>query len=303
MITRGSKFFFGAAAVAYLTALLYGFLSGAAAHGGVLDVFSNGDIVNSVLGPISFGWKGWVGDQIGYSVLMAFAGIMAVMGGFTSVFRDGSPEALAELQGATVDKGEITGARVDLRIVTPQGLSVWPMVTAVSTGITIVGLAVSPVLILIGGIGLIVSTVEWTVKAWSERATGDPVRNKAIRDQMMHPLEIPIGATLLIGLIILCMSQILLAVSKIGAVFFIIIFATAIFVAAILLAARPQLKRSVMVGALLALGVLIIAGGIAGGVAGPREKEKHSEEKSLGVSSYVVDAPGQSSTDGTAVGQ
>lgn len=303
MITRGSKYFFAAAAVGYLTALIYGFVTGAAAHGGVLDVFSNGDLVNSIVGPLSFGWKGWVGDQVGYSVMMAFAGTMAVLGGFTSVFRDGSPEALAELQGATVERGEITGARVDLRVVTPQGLSFWPLFTAFSAGAAIVGLAVSTVLFGIGCLGLVIAGVEWTVKAWSERATGDAVQNKAIRDHLMHPLEIPIGAVLGAALIIFSMSRVLLAVSKVGAVFFIIIFATAVFVVAILLANRPELKRSVLVGALLVFGVLIIGGGIWGGVAGPREKEEHSEEESLGASSLVVDLPaGQFGIDGSAVG-
>ncbi len=303
MITRGSKYFFGAAAVGYLTALIYGFVTGAAAHGGVLDVFSNGDVVNSILGPISFGWKGWVGDQVGYSVLMAFAGVMVVLGGFTSVFRDGSPEALAELQGATVEPGEITGTRVDLRVVTPQGLSMWPIFTAFSAGAAIVGLAVSTLLFGIGCVGLLIAGVEWTVKAWSERATGDPVQNKAIRDHLMHPLEIPIGAVLGIALVIFCMSRILLAVPKVGAVFFIIIFATTVFVVAILLASRPELKRSVLVGALLVFGLLVIAGGIVGGVAGQREGEEHGDEESLGTSSFVVDLPaGHIGIDGPAVG-
>jgi hypothetical protein len=304
MITRGSKYFFGAAAVAYLTALVYGFITGASAHGGVLDVFSNGDIVNSVIGPISFGWKGWVGDQIGYSVLMGFAGIMVVIGGFTSVFRDGSPEALAELQGATVERGEITGARVDLRVVTPQGLSAWPIVAAFSGGAVIVGLAYSTVLFGIGCGGLVVAGLEWTVKAWSERATGDAVQNKAIRDHLMHPLEIPIGAVLGAALVIFCMSRILLAVPKVGAVFFIIIVATLVFVVAILLASRPDLKRSIMVTALLLFGLLIIAGGIIGGVVGPREVEEHGgEEASLGVAAVVAEHPaGQIGIDGLAVG-
>lgn len=302
MITRGSKYFFAAAAVAYLTALVYGFVSGAAAHGGVLAVFSSGDVVNSIVGPLSFGWKGWVGDQIGYSVMMAFAGVMVVLGGFTSAFRDGSPEALAELQGATVERGEITGARVDLRVVTPQGLSMWPIVAAFSAGAAIVGLAVNTVLFGIGCAGLVIAGVEWTVKAWSERATGDAVQNKAIRDHLMYPLEIPIGAVLGAALIIFCMSRILLAVPKVGAVFFIITIATAVFVVAILLASRPELKRSVIVGALLAFALLIIAGGIWGGVAGPRTAEENSEE-SLGATAVVVDLPaGHIGTDGPAVG-
>jgi hypothetical protein len=234
---------------------------------------------------------------------MGFACVMVVLGGFTSVFRDGSPEALAELQGATVERGEITGARVDLRVVTPQGLSFWPLFAAFSAGAAIVGLAVSTVLFGIGCLGLVIAGIEWTVKAWSERATGDPVQNKAIRDHLMHPLEIPIGAVLGAALVIFSMSRVLLAVSKVGAVFFIIIFATAVFVVAILLATRPELKRSVLVGALLVFGVLIIGGGIWGGVAGPREKEEHSEEESLGASALLVDLPaGQFGIDGSAVG-
>ncbi len=301
MITRGSKYFFGAAVVGYLTALIYGFVTGAGAHGGVLDVFSNGDLVNSIVGPLSFGWKGWVGDQIGYSVLMAFAAVMAVLGGFTSAFRDGSPEALAELQGATVERGEITGARVDLRVVTPQGLSFWPLVAAFSAGAAIVGLAVSTVLFGIGVGGLVIAGLEWTVKAWSERATGDPVQNKAIRDHLMHPLEIPIGATLGAALVIFCLSRILLAVPKVGAVFFIIIIATLVFVVSIVLANRPHLKRSVLVGVVLLFGLLIIAGGIIGGIAGPRETEGHSGEESLGAATSPFDGPVvQSSIDGAA---
>ena len=289
MITRGSKYFFGAAAVAYLAALFYGFLSGASAHGGVLVVFSDGDLVNSIVGPISFGWKGWVGDQVGYSILMGFAGTMLVLGGFTSAFRDGSPERLAELQGATVERGQVTGARVDLRIPTPQGLSIWPIVTAFSAGVVIVGLAYSTVLFAIGCIGLAIAGVEWTVKAWSERATGDAVRNSELRDHLMHPLEVPIGATLGVVLVIFSVSRVLLAVPKVGAVFFIIIFATFIFMIAILLASRPDLKRTVLVASLVVFGVLIILGGIIGGVVGQRAPE-HEDEESLAVT-LVVDSP------------
>ncbi len=289
MITRGSKYFFGAAAIAYLAALLYGFLSGASAHGGVIAVFNDGDIVNSIVGPISFGWKGWVGDQIGFSILMGFAGTMLVLGGFTSAFRDGSPERLAELQGATVDNGEITGSRVDLRIPTPQGLSFWPVVTAFSAGIVIVGLAYNTVLFAIGCIGLAIAGIEWTVKAWSERATGDAVRNRDIRDHLMHPLEVPIGATLGAVLVIFCVSRVLLAVPKIGSVFFIIIFATFIFLIAILLASRPDLKRTVLVASLVVFGILIILGGIIGGVVGQRAAE-HEEEESM-AATLVVEAP------------
>ena len=77
MITRGSKFFYAAAVVGFVTAIVYGFLTGAAAHSGVIGVFQDGDVVNSIVGPLTFGWKGWVGDHVGYSVLMGFAAVMA----------------------------------------------------------------------------------------------------------------------------------------------------------------------------------------------------------------------------------
>jgi len=304
MITRGSKYFYGAAAFAFVTALIYGFVTGASAHGGVSDVFANGALVDSLIGPISFGWKGWVGDQVGYSILMGFAGVMAVMGGLTTVFRDGSPEALAELQGATVERSVIQGnTAVDLRVASPQGLSYWPLLTAFSGGALIVGAAVSSTLFVIGCIGMVVAGVEWTVRTWSEQATGDPVENRAIRDKFMYPIEIPVGATLGVGLIVLSMSQILLAVPKVGAVFVVIGLAIAVFVGAIVLANRPELKRSVLVGALLLGGVVIIGGGIAAGIAGQRESEHHDKEESLTVDRPAgpIDTTGPIGRDGDTV--
>ena len=55
MITRGSKFFYAAAVVGFVTAIVYGFLTGAAAHSGVIGVFQDGDVVNSIVGPLTFG--------------------------------------------------------------------------------------------------------------------------------------------------------------------------------------------------------------------------------------------------------
>jgi len=273
MITRGSKFFYGAAALSLFTGLVYGFITGAAAHGGVLEVFSNGGLVNSILGPLSFGWKGWVGDQIGYSVFMGFAAIMAVFGGFQSAFRDGDAEALVQLQGPGV-----TAETADLRVVQPQGLSYWPLVMAFSVGAIIVGLAVSSIVFVIGCLGLGIAGIEWTVRAWSERASDDAAANVEQRNKFMHPIEVPVGATIAAAAVVFLMSRILLAVSKVGAVFVIIGVAVAVFGVAVLLASRPQLKRSVLVGALLVFGVLLIGGGIIGGIAGPAEREHHGEE-------------------------
>lgn len=300
MVTRGSKYFLGAAAVAYLTALVYGFITAASAAGGIGSVASEGGIVDALVGPVSFGWKGGVGDHVGYSILMGFAGAMAVLGGFTSAFRDGSPEALAQLQGATVEDGRMTSGTAQLTVAAPAGLNFWPIVGAFSVGAALIGLAVSSTLFVIGCVGLVVVTAEWTVRAWADQASGDPEANAVVRNRLMHPIEIPVGATIAIGLLIFLMSRILLAVSKLGAVFVIIVLAAVVFGVAILLANRPQLKRSAMVAALLALGVLLLAGGIAGGVAGQREAEQHGDEHSLAVTS--TDPSGSIGTGGPGAG-
>jgi len=297
MITRGSKYFFGAAAVAFVTALFYGLLTGAARHGGIIAVLGGDGAVDALVGPLTFGWKGGVGDQVGYAVLMGFAAIMAVLGGFHVVFRDGSAEGLVQIQGSGV-----TATNADLRVVVAQGLSYWPILGAFSAGAVIIGLAVSPLLFMIGCVGLVVTGAEWTVRAWSERATDDTATNVAVRNKLMHPIEIPVGATLAALAIIFLMSRILLAVSKVGAVFVIIGVAVIVFGVAILLASRPELKRSVLVGALLAGGVLLLVGGIAGGIVGPSERKKHSESGEEGAPAAVTVTSGSIGLDGTTVG-
>jgi len=58
MITRGSKFFYGAAAFGLIAAFFYGFITNAASDGGVISVVSGGGgIVDSVVGPLTLGWK------------------------------------------------------------------------------------------------------------------------------------------------------------------------------------------------------------------------------------------------------
>ena len=298
MITRGSKYFFGAAAVAFVTALFYGVLTGAARHGGIISVLGGDGVVDNIVGPLTFGWKGGVGDQVGYTVLMGFAAIMAVLGGFHVVFRDGSAEGLVQIQGAGV-----TADNADLRVVVAQGLSYWPILGAFSAGAVIIGLTVSSVLFVIGCVGLVVAGTEWTVRAWSERASDDAEANIAIRNTFMHPIEIPVGATLGALAIVFLMSRILLAVSKLGAALVIIGVAVVVFGVAILLASRPQLKRSVLVGALLTGGVLLLAGGIAGGLAGPSDRKHHEGKSEEG---HAVIAPavtsGSIGLDGSTVG-
>jgi len=278
MITRGSKFFYAAAVVGFVTAIVYGFLTGAAAHSGVIGVFQDGDVVNSIVGPLTFGWKGWVGDHVGYSVLMGFAAVMAALGGFSTAFRDGSADVLVAMDGR--DPATATNPPV----LTPVGLSYWPMAGAFGVAVSVVGLAVDTTLFWVGVVLLAIVMVSWTVRAWAERATGDQGTNRELRHDLMDPLEVPVLSVLTLAVIVLCISRLLLAIPQETAVFMIIMAAIIVFVMAFILASRPELTRTVVVSVLLVGGVVIIAAGIAGGVAG----EQTGEEHGAGIAPTVV---------------
>lgn len=278
MITRGSKFFYAAAVVGFLAAIAYGFITGAAAHSGVLAVFDKGGIVDSIVGPLTFGWKGWVGEHVGYSVLMGFAAIMAALGGFTTAFRDGSADVLVQMEG-----GDPTTAS-NPPVVVPTGLSYWPLVGAFGVGVTVVGLAVDPVLVGVGLVLLAIVVVSWTVRAWAERATGDTAVNRELRHDLMDPLEVPVLSVLTLAVVVLCVSRLLLALPQSAAVYVIILAAVGVFAVAFLLSSRPQLKRSVVIAVLLVGGVVVLAAGIAGGVAG----EHGGGEQGMGTARSAV---------------
>ncbi len=292
MITRGSRYFFAAAVVGYLTALFYGFITGAADQGGVITVITGGGgIVEAIVGPITFGWKGGVGEHVGYSVLMAFAASMALIGGFTTATRDADPEALAQLQG--IEAAQLAPATV------PAGLSWWPLLAALGTGVVIVGLVFSQVLLWGGVAILVIAALEWLIKAWSERATEDAAENAEYRSRMLQPVEIPLASALVIAVVAIAISKVLLAIPRSATIYVIIALAAVVFGVANLLARRPKLTGKVL-GVVVFLSIVaIIAAGIAGGIAGTRDIKEHHGEGAIAAPVATL-TPENSSTASAA---
>src|SRR6516162_5981993 len=102
MLPTGSKTFFGLAVPAFITAIVYGIITNGIGHGGVIHVISGNGAVDALLGPITFGYKGGVGDHLGYAVLMGFAITCLGFGVASAVFRDADAKSVAELEGVDV---------------------------------------------------------------------------------------------------------------------------------------------------------------------------------------------------------
>ena len=153
MLKSGSKFLFGLAALGFVASIAYAASTGDQQLG-----------MDSLLGPLTMGYKGYVGEHVGYSVLITLTYTALFLGIFTSALRDTDPEAGAAAMGyETVPE-----------VPAPATVNYWPVITGFSVAAVALGLALGPTLFIIGMIGLAIATVEWAARAWSDRATGDP---------------------------------------------------------------------------------------------------------------------------------
>lgn len=252
MITKGSRFFFGFAALAYVGAIVYGLSTG-----------------GHVFGVFTLGYKEGVGEHLGYTLLLSVAAVSAGLGFVCLALRDADPEAEAQV--------------VDLAHVPPADsinrTNFWPIVAAFSLGMVVVGLVVGSPLFVAGLIGLGIVVIEWAIRNWADRRTGDTEVNREIRNRIMLPIEIPVGALLCIGLLVGLISRVLLATPKAGSTGVAIVVALLVLGAATLIATRPRLSANLISGLLLFGGVAVIAAGIVAASVGPREFEEHHVEE------------------------
>ncbi|WP_421117845.1 hypothetical protein ACE2AJ_10370 [Aquihabitans daechungensis] len=264
MFKTGSKFLYGVAAFGFVAAIVY-----AIATGG-----EKVDGVDTILGPLTLGYKGGVGDHVGFTILVVLSAASFFLAVLLASIRDGDAEAAAK----------VVGVETVPEVAAPATVNYWPVVAAFSAAAVVLGLAIGSGLFVIGCIGLTVATAEWAISAWSDRITGDPAVNTSIRNRMMHPIEIPVAAVLGIGIFVLAISRILLALPKNGSYLVFGIVPAIIFGVGILIVTKPKLSRSVIAGLLLFGGFAVLAGGVAASIAGEREHEggEHHEEEEGG---------------------
>ena len=271
MVTTGTKFFFGYAFAALVAGIVYGTateLEGSVELKGQVPFIDLPDgIVNGLIGPVTLGYKGGVGDHLGYAMLIGAAAIFLLLGVMTSAFRDADAASVAELNHGVL--GQLRR---------PSVVSLWPPLVAFGVACMVIGLAVSPLLVALGFVVLGLMLLEWTASAWSESASGDPEVNRLARNRLLAPLEIPVVGVVIIGATVLLISRILLAVSELGSVVVAIVVAAGILAIAALIATRETISRNAVVTALVVGAVLLLVAGIVSTAAGSRDIEEHSEE-------------------------
>jgi hypothetical protein len=250
VITTGSKWFYGFGLFSLVLAAAYGWTTG-----------GNG------LGPVSVGYKGSVGDHLGYGVLLA-AGVVSIFLGLVSTaLRDAEAAAVAQVAGTDT-----------VPAVVPAGPSYWPPVAAFGAALVVIGLVSEAVVFIYGLIVLGIVLVEWAVQTWADNATGDPETNRRIRNRLMNPIEYPAAGVLALGVLALAFSRVFLTLSAEASVWVALAAAVLVVAVGFWVASRPRLSPNLIVGLLAAGAVLVIGIGVVSAVAGAREFEHHEEE-------------------------
>lgn len=280
-ITPGFRLFGGIAAFAFIGAYLFAL--------GANVANTDQGLIESVLGPMTLGWKGGVGSHLGYTVLLSTAVASGTVAVLLQAFRDADPESQAEV--THVEARPLTAV--------PHGASYAPLAAALGGVGLLIGLAASTPLALASVFFLFCTAMVWTTRAWSNRLSDDDVANHERYEQLMEPWRVPILSLLVTAFVVLGVSRLLLAVPKLGSVVVFAGIATVFFVGAVIVASRPQLSRGAVTIVLLLAALIVLGSAIAGLVAGQREFEPHGEgeHSSIGVvsESIATSPPGVSS--------
>ncbi|MBI2706314.1 MAG: hypothetical protein HYX32_13625 [Actinobacteria bacterium] len=263
MFTPLFRLFAGWAIAATVLAAIFGIASNPdnpLTFGGDFPWIHNNDLINTLTGPITLGWKGPVGSHLGYIVWLSLALAAAFLAGLLIAFRDADPDAEAE--AVHTETVPLTRA--------PSGASYWPIIGAFGVGMIGIGW-VSNGAVFVAGIGLLaVTAVVWTFRAWADRATGDDEVNREIYNRFIDPVRIPVLSIGAIAVVVFGLSRVLLAVSREAAI--VVFLGTFVFFGLLftLIAFVPKASKGVLTAVFLVLAAAFLIGGVVAAVKGER---------------------------------
>ena len=254
MLTPGFKLFFGFGALAAVGAIIYGIATGNPAGADYLGVVDR----DAWKGVISLGWQGGIGEHTGFIVLFFAALVGGGLGCMLVAFHDADAESVGE----RAPTGETPPSEA------PARPSYWPPLLAFAAAVVVIGLVTHAAIFVIGLILAGVVAFEWMVTAWADRATGDAEANRALRNRLMYPIEIPVLGAAGVAILVVGGSRVLLAVSEFSAVWIAAGVSAVILLVAMLFAARPHIAKSVITTVLAFAAVAVVAAGIVATAAG-----------------------------------
>jgi hypothetical protein len=220
-------------------------------------------------GGLSGGLYGSVGEHSGYVVFLTMAAVMLFVGGIVVALRDADIEASAALyQLESIPEA-----------IPPAYPTLWPIIAAVAAVCAVVGLVISAQLFVFGVLVAAVVLIEWMVLAWSDRATGDPVVNRRIRNRLMNPVEVPVFGAIAAVVLVLCVSRVLLALTPHGSTAAALTIAVLVLGMGVLFAFVPKAGRTVVTVLAVVVVLGIITSGIIGAAEGSRNFEQDHPEK------------------------
>ena len=111
----------------------------------------------------------------------------------------------------------------------------------------------------------------------ADRATGDAAANRALRNRLMYPIEVPVLGAAGVAIVVVGGSRVLLAVSEFSTVWIAAGVSAVILLVAMLFAARPRIAKSVITTVLAFAAVAIVAAGIVATAVGPYD-HGHADE-------------------------
>ncbi len=200
-------------------------------------------------------------SALGAVALLFLATALIFMGAIASFTRDGhvlSTDTAAHASAAAAQRG-------------PRS-SLWPIGTAISVGVIVIGLISSPGIFKVGVALTLAMLAEWMVQNWAERGSADAAYNTKIRDYIVHPLELPVAGALLLAVIVLSFSRLMLALDKSVGVAVFGVAAALVLVVGTVVAFRRNVSPRI-VGAMSGVVLVALAGaGVATALDGEREQ-------------------------------
>ncbi|MFW2333839.1 hypothetical protein [Ilumatobacter sp.] len=225
------------------------------------------------------------GGALGTIGLISAAVALSFLAGLNAFIRDSNVSAMDHDAFATSAAAQATARP-----------SLWPLLVAVGATSLTLGLVTTTAYFVVGLVLMLAGGVEWLIQDWSERASADPAYNDEVREVMADPLELPVAAAIVAGIVVYAFSRIMLGLpSKSATVAAFAVVAAVILAVAAFIGMKRSTSGTSLAGAFSLAAIVLIGAGTFAGLNGEREIEEHhstayiAEENECGTEETEAD--------------